>query len=78
MQVAAHSKNKNREDEQRQPLFTYGYLHSKQRGGENRVAGGGCGEADLEGPQGREKWESKARGKEKAGVEATDLSPLSR
>jgi hypothetical protein len=38
----------------------------------------GCGEADLEGPQGREKWESKARGKEKVGVEETDLSPLSR
>jgi hypothetical protein len=74
--VAAHSKNKNREDEQRHfsPMAIFTQSRREERIG-SRV---GCGEADLEGPQGREKWESKARGKEKTGVEATDLSPLSR
>ena len=71
--MAAHSKNKNREDEQRRfsPMAIFTQSRWEERIG-SRV---GCGEADLEGPQGREKRESKARGKEKAGVEATDLSP---
>jgi hypothetical protein len=74
--VAAHSKNKNREDEQTSFSF---WLSSLKAYGRREIGSrGGCGEADLEGPQGREKRESKARGKEKAAVEATDLSPLSR